>query len=97
MFIASLLVCFWRLFGLIFWPFRLHSKNFSACGIDTNLFGVFRSGLDDINRPEVLSSCCLQFRATNAAVWHLGQRDPLGGSLSDLAGVFRAIFVAGQT
>ena len=63
---------FWRLFGLISWSFRLHSKNLTARGVDANLFGIFRSGLCDINGPEALSSCRLQFRATDAAAWHLG-------------------------
>ena len=35
------------------------------------IFGVFRSGLRDIDGPEALSGRCLQFRATDAAAWHL--------------------------
>ena len=63
---------FWRLFGLIFWSFGLHSKNLTARGVNANFFGVFRSGLRNINGPEAPSSCCLQFSATDAAAWHLG-------------------------
>jgi hypothetical protein len=58
---------FWRLFGLIFWSFRLHSKNLTARGVNANLFGVFQSGLRYINGPEALSSCCLRLSATNDA------------------------------
>jgi hypothetical protein len=47
---------FWRLFGLIFWYFRLHGKNLTARGVNANFFGVFRSGLRDINGSEALSS-----------------------------------------
>src|ERR1700730_14773835 len=70
--LASLLMVFRRLFGLISWSFRLHSKNLTALGVNANFFGVFRSRLRNINGPEVLSSCCLQFRATDDAAWHLG-------------------------
>jgi hypothetical protein len=69
--LASLSIGFWRLFGLIFWSFRLHGKNSTARDGDANLFCVFRSGLRDINGPEALSSRCLQFSATDAAAWHL--------------------------
>jgi len=62
---------FRRLFGLISWSFRLHSKNLTARGVNANFFGVFRSGLRNIDGPEALSSCCLQFRASDAAPWHL--------------------------
>ena len=62
---------FRRFFGMISWSFRLHSKNLTARGVDANLFGVFRSGLRNKNGPEALSSCCLQFRATDAAAWTL--------------------------
>jgi hypothetical protein len=34
----------WRLFGRIFWSFRLHCKNLTARGVDSNLFGVFDPG-----------------------------------------------------
>ena len=53
---------FWRLFGLIFWAFRLHAKNLPTRGVNANYFGVFRSGLGNINGPEAPSSCYLQFR-----------------------------------
>src|SRR4030088_541787 len=85
---------FWRLFGLIFWFFRLHSKNLTARGVDANFFGVFRSGLRNKDGPETLSSCGLQFRATDAAAWHLRQRDPLGSGFRDLTETFCFIFVA---
>ena len=57
----------WRFFGLIFWSFRLYCKNLTARGVDSNLFCVFRSGFRYIDGPEAMSSCCLQFRATDAA------------------------------
>jgi hypothetical protein len=50
---------------LLVFPFA--RQEFDARGVDANLFGVFRSGLRDINGPEVLSSCCLQLSATNGA------------------------------
>src|SRR5271165_5419217 len=92
--LASLLMGFYRLFGLICWSFRLRCKNLTARGVNVNFFGGFRSGLRNINRPEAPSLCCLQFRATDAAAWHLGQRDPLGSSFRDLTGVFCFISVA---
>jgi hypothetical protein len=53
--LANLLMGFWRFFGLIFWSFRLHDKNLTALGVNANFFGVFRSGLRDINGPEAPS------------------------------------------
>ena len=52
--LANLSTVFRRLFGLISWFFRLHSKDLTACGIDANFFGVFRSGFRNINGPEAL-------------------------------------------
>jgi hypothetical protein len=38
--LASLLMVFRRLFGLISWSLRLHSKNLTARGVDASLFRV---------------------------------------------------------
>ena len=35
---------FWRLFGLIFWSFRLHSKNLTARGVNANSLAFFDPG-----------------------------------------------------
>jgi len=55
---------YWRLFGLIFWSFRLHSKNLTARGVDANFFGIFRSGLryitDQKRFPRAVSSSALR-------------------------------------
>lgn len=69
--VANLLMRFCGLFGLVCRSFCLHIKNLTTRGVDANFLGVFRSGLRDINGPEALSSCRLQFRATNAATSEL--------------------------
>src|SRR6516165_5237258 len=54
-----------------------HSNHFFLCfnqdsyGMAVNLFGVFPSGLRDINRPEALSSCCLPLcRSTHVTYFY---------------------------
>jgi hypothetical protein len=49
--LASLLMVFRGLFGLISWSFRLHSKNLTARGVDANFFWRFSTRASQYKRP----------------------------------------------